>query len=139
MRILAELGLLGVAIFSGNAVWFVFDSLLRYEWIKRILREDAAHNTSFDHMLSAMLAGVNRLFTLMSGAWTLTLTNPIWVVKTRMCLQVFQLPDSYFILLLTHWIMAWAPRFCASHSFSAYRKGRPDVPAPFNYRGLARV
>ncbi|XP_065183787.1 solute carrier family 25 member 32-like [Sycon ciliatum] len=36
----------------------------------------------------SMPAGVNMLIGTLAGVTTLSLTNPIWVVKTRMCLQV---------------------------------------------------
>ena len=42
------------------------------------------------HMAAASLAGVT----------TLSLTNPIWVVKTRLCLQTEQSPQAGFFSLL---------------------------------------
>ena len=49
-----------------------------YEHLKSALRkEDTLTNNMPEHMAAAAIAGVG----------TLVLTNPIWVVKTRMCLQ----------------------------------------------------
>jgi len=68
----------------GNSVsWGLY--LLLYAWLKDVGRNFAGVQGIAGHLLAATGAGIG----------TAVCTNPIWVVKTRMCLPLHDRPSAY--------------------------------------------